>query len=83
MNTLEMINTATETGKTYFINDMRYSTEYGFHNRNRQPWNASSFKYVNDIMELPGWKVLELEPRKMTLKEVEDELGYRVELVSA
>lgn len=71
------------TDNTYFINDLRYSVKYGFHNRDRKPWNANSFNYINDILAINGWKVLESEPRRMTLNEVEDELGYQIELVSS
>ena len=82
MRTLNMMNEAERTGKTYIAKDMRYSVEKGFFDSNGKPWAASAFKDINDIMNVGGWKLLETDIKKMTLKEVEDKLGHRVELVS-
>ena len=82
MRTLNMMNEAERTGKTYIAKDMRYSVEKGFFDSNGKPWAASAFKDINDIMNVGGWKLLETVIKKMTLKEIEDKLGYRVELVS-
>lgn len=77
-----MMNEAEKTGKTYIARDMRYSVEKGFFDSNGKPWAANAFKDINDIMNVGGWKLLETDIKKMTLKEIEDKLGYRVELVS-
>ncbi len=82
MKTLNMMNEAEKTGKTYIAKDMRYSVEKGFFDSNGKPWAANAFKDINDIMNVSGWKLLGTDIKKMTLKEIEDKLGYRVELVS-
>jgi hypothetical protein len=82
MKTLSMMNEAERTGKTYIAKDMRYSAENGFFDSNGKPWAATAFRDVNDIMNVGGWKLLETDIKKMTLKEIEDKLGHRVELVS-
>ena len=82
MKTLSMMKEAEKTGKTYIAKDMRYSVEKGFFDINGKPWAANAFKNINDIMNVDGWKLLETDIKKMTLKEVEDKLGHRVELVS-
>lgn len=81
MTTLEMLNESKKTGRTYIIHSMRYSANKGFHDSCGKPWNASAFDYINEIMSLDEWKLL--EPKKMTLKEIEEKLGYEIELVSA
>lgn len=81
MTTLEMLNEAKKTGKTYIVNSMRYSVNKGFHDSYGRPWNASAFRYINEIMCLDEWKLL--EPKKMTLKEIEEKLGYKIEIVSS
>ena len=81
MTTLEMMNKAKENGKTYITEDMRFSTEKGFHGDNGKPWNASAFSTLNQVIEIDDWELL--EPKKMTLKEIEEKLGYEIELVSA
>ena len=82
MKTLSMMNEAERTGKTYIAGDMRYSAEKGFFDSNGKPWAATAFTNVNDIMNVDGWKLLETNIKKMTLKEIEDKLGYKIELVS-
>lgn len=80
MKTLEMMNKAKENGKTYITEDMRFSTKKGFHEDNGSPWNANAFRTLNQVIEIDDWKLL--EPKKMTLKEIEEKLGYEIELVS-
>lgn len=83
MTTLEMMNEAKKTNKTYIsgnnISGMRYSTSKGFHDINDKEWDGTAFPYVNDIFNIDGWQLL--EPKKMTLKQIEKELGYDIELV--
>jgi hypothetical protein len=81
MNTLEMLKEAEKTGKTYIVNDMRYSNERGFHDKDNKSWPAECFHSINDIIYLKGWKLLDVT-KKMTLKEIEDKLGHRIELIS-
>lgn len=81
MTTLEMLNEAKKTGKTYIVDSMRYSVNKGFHDSYGRPWDASAFKYLNEVIHLDGWKLL--EPKKMTLKEIEEKLGYEIEIVSS
>lgn len=86
MKTLEMMNEAEKTGKTYITGSMRYSVENGFHDNCGEPWNADAFDYINEIMALDKWRLLELREmsvKKMTLKDIEERLGHRVELVSS
>lgn len=84
MTTFEMMKEAEKTGKTYIIDDMRYSVKKGFHDDYGDEWDANAFDVLNDVMNLSGWKVLDLNspPRKMTLVEIENELGFRIELVN-
>ena len=58
LSTLDMMNKAKENGLTYFFQDLRYSVENGFHDRDKKPWNADAFKYIDDIMNINAWKIL-------------------------
>lgn len=58
LSTLDMMNKAKENGFTYFFQDLRYSVENGFHDRDKKPWNADAFKYIDDIMNINAWKIL-------------------------
>lgn len=84
MTTLEMMNEAQKTNKTYIsgsnITCMRYSTTKGFHDEDGKEWDGEAFEYVNDIFGIDMWRLL--EPKKMTLEQIEKELGYNIELVS-
>lgn len=84
MTTLEMMNEAQKTSKTYIsgsnITSMRYSTTKGFHDKDGNEWDGDAFEYVNDILGIDMWRLL--EPKKMTLEQIEKELGYNIELVS-
>ncbi len=80
MKTLEMMNEAEKTRKTYITGSMRYSVNKGFHDSCGRPWDASAFRYLNEVLNLDAWKLL--EPKKMTLKEIEEKLGYEIEIVS-
>lgn len=84
MKTLEMMYEAFETGKTYISGDMQYSTENGFCDEDTtNPWSSKAFDTINEIMELT-WSPLKIGTytKKMTLKQIEEKLGYRIELVS-
>lgn len=81
MTTFEMMKDAEKTGKTYFTEDLRFSTENGFHDEDGMPWDANSFSTLNKVLEIDDWKLLD-EVKRMTLKEIEKELGHKIELVS-
>lgn len=80
MKTFEMMKEAEVTGKTYIAKDMRYSKEKGFRDSSGFKWNGNTFTYLNDLLNVDYWK--ELEPKKMTLKEIESKFGYPIEIVS-
>lgn len=86
MYTFEMMRRAEVTGKTYVVNDLRYSRDKGFHSKSDDKWEARAFRYLNDLFDIEGWKELEPQkitlPKKMTLKEVEEKLGYPIEIIS-
>lgn len=70
LNTLDMMNEALETGKTYISGDMQYSVENGFCDKDTtEPWSAKAFDTINEIMELI-WSPLRMgeATKKMTLK---------------
>lgn len=60
MKTLEMMNEAEKTGKTYISGSMRYSAEKGFHDYHGVPWEAEAFHTLNDVVALDGWKLLDI-----------------------
>lgn len=80
MYTFEMMKKAEVTGKTYVVNDLRYSKDEGFHDKIGNKWKGGAFPYLNDLLDIKDWE--ELEPKKMTLKEVEAKLGYPIEIIS-
>lgn len=86
MYTFEMMKKAEVTGKIYVVNDLRYSRDEGFHNKIGDKWKGGAFCYLNDLLDLEGWKELEpkkiILPKKMTLKEVEAKLGYPIEIIN-
>lgn len=84
MTTIEMMNDAAKTNKTYIIDSMRYSVRRGFHDGNGEPWDANAFDNLNEVLSLNRWKMLDVDPipKEMTLKEIEQELGHKVKLVS-
>lgn len=74
-----MMKEAEVTGKTYVVDDLRYSNSRGFHDKEGNKW-TDSFRYLNDLLNVDRWE--ELRSKKMTLREVELELGYPIEIVS-
>ena len=85
MTTLEMMNEAQKTNKTYIsgnnLTTMRYSVSKGFHDKDGKEWEGDAFEYVNYIFDINTWQLL--KPKKMTLEQIENELGYSIELVSS
>lgn len=60
MKTLEMMNEAEKTDKTYISGDMRYSVEKGFHDGRGTPWEAEAFDTLNEVISLDSWRELSL-----------------------
>ena len=81
MTTFEMMKEAEKTGQTYVTEDLRFSMKNGFHDNCGKPWNANAFSELNDVLKLDDWELLD-EVKRMTLKEIEKKLGYKIELVS-
>ena len=81
MKTFEMMKEAEKTGQTYVTEDLRFSIKNGFHNNYGRPWSANAFSELNDVLKLDDWELLD-EVKRMTLKEIERKLGYKIELVS-
>ena len=81
MTTFEMMKDAEKTGRTYISEDLRFSMKNGFHNNYGTPWGANAFSELNDVLKLDDWELLD-EVKRMTLKEIEKKLGYKIELVS-
>lgn len=52
MTTLEMMNLAKETGKTYKIQDMLYNVSRGFHDKSGKPWDGYAFDKLNDLFDI-------------------------------
>lgn len=85
MTTLEMMNEAQKTNKTYIsgnsLTSMRYSVSKGFHDEGGKEWEGDAFKYINNIFDINTWQLL--KHKKMTLEQIENELGYSIELISS
>lgn len=70
MKTLDMMIEAQQTNKTYSlgidyirednvdVSFMRYSSQFGFHDKNGKPWYGS-YSYMNDFFDLDDWIVLD------------------------
>lgn len=76
-----MLNEAKKTGKTYTADNMRYSVNKGFHDIYGSDWVTRGFKHLNEVMDINYWKLE--EPKKMTLKEIEEKLGYEIEIINS
>ena len=88
MKTYEMVALAESDGKTYKCDDMYYNRIKGFHDKYFEPWSAGAYSdyYDNEgrtklhafIME-DKWEIY--DAKRMTKKEIEKELGYKIEIV--
>lgn len=74
MYTADMWIAAQTDGKTYIAQDMRYSKEKGFHDRDGTKWDPSAFKTIEQIMQCE-WTVL----KTMTRAEAERKYGIIIE----
>lgn len=73
MNTAQMWLAAQSDGKTYKVNDMRYSRQKGFHDKKGFRWNPDAFKSIEEIMNCQ-W----VECKEMTRAEAEKKLGVDI-----
>lgn len=75
MYTYQMVGVADQNGRTYECKYGTYSKEKGF----VFPYEYIDISFVNKLFHEDLWS-LKVEPKKMTLSEVEKELGYPVEI---
>lgn len=82
MNTLEMMNEAKKTGRTYTSGEvdsrcLRYNTIYGFHEVSTKPWAACAFEYLNDLF-MPNiqWQII--PETIMTKSEAEAKFNIKI-----
>ena len=73
MNTAQMWLAAQSDGKTYKVNDMRYSRKNGFHDKDGRRWDPDAFKSIEEIMNCQ-W----VECKQMTREEAEKRLGVDI-----
>lgn len=80
MFTYEMIATSDENGKTYISKYGTYNKEEGF--RLRSCYNNKLYieDLLNKLLHEDCWK-LEVEKKKMTKEEIEEALGYEIDIV--
>jgi len=83
MYTYQMVGIADENGKTYESKYGTYSKEEGFKfNENIQPIVKNGWReMVNILFHEDLWKIKKDPIKKMTLQDIEKELGYRVQIV--
>lgn len=82
MLTYEMVGVADENGKTYECDWGTYSKKDGFKFPNLDFGDSQEFveSFANQLMHSNIWKLKKEPKKRMTLEEIEKELGYKVEL---
>lgn len=88
MNTCEMVLLADKNGKTYVADDMYYHKDRGFHEDDGGIWDADAFQGYQEgdryglhaFVHIDNWE--QVKKRKMTIGEIEDKLGYEIEIVN-
>ena len=83
MTTLEMMNIAEISNKVFTDCDttnfeLFYSKEKGFFNSEGEPYLAYHFLQLNSILDIDSWREVKRQPKAMTKKEIEKELGYPI-----
>ena len=76
MTTLEMMNEAERTGKTYRADNLLYNNELGFHAKNKNRWAGFPFPFINNLFDLRNWE--EDSTIYMTKSEVEEKYGIEI-----
>jgi hypothetical protein len=82
MKTYEMVALADKDGKTYQSGEMYYQKDKGFHDEFGREWEASAYNCENGLSRFiheDEWELV--AKRKMTIQEIEDILGYNIEIV--
>lgn len=77
MTTLEMMNLAKETGKTYKIQDMLYNVSRGFHDKSGKPWDGYAFDKLNDLFDIETWR----EDPTIYMTKAEVEKRYDIKII--
>lgn len=83
MYTYQMVGVADDNGKTYESEYGTYSKEKGFEfNDDVLDKKCKVLAFINLLFHEDIWKLKkEPEPKKMSLQDIERELGYRVRIV--
>lgn len=77
--TYEMVGLADQNGRTYKSAYGEYSKEKGF-DLNYKALSIGEEELLDAMFHENLWK-LKVEPKKMTKKEIEEALGYEVEII--
>ena len=78
LTTLDMLNLARKTGKTYVNVDLRYNVADGFVNT-RTGKSSQLFVVIDEFMNAI-WNE-EDEIKELTIEEIEEKLGYKIKIV--
>ena len=75
-----MVGIADENGRTYESKYGTYSKEKGFEFTNFPKEECKQIAFINLLFHEDIWK-LKPEVKKMSLQDIEKELGYRVQII--
>ena len=75
MTTLEMMNEAERTGKTYKAGDLLYNNKFKFHS-NEDVWCGYSFNFINGLFDVCTWQ--EDSTIYMTKSEAEEKYNIKI-----
>lgn len=81
MYTYQMIAVADDNGRTYESEYGTYSKEEGFKFTNPPDTECKWVAFINLLMHEDIWKLKKEPVKKMSLADIEKELGYRVQIV--
>lgn len=77
-----MVGVADENGRTYESKYGTYSKEKGFEFPDFPKEECKQIAFINLLFHEDIWRLKkEAEPKKMSLQDIERELGYRVQIV--
>ena len=77
MTTLEMMNEAERTGKTYSAENLLYNNKLGFHGKAKNGWEDFAFSFLNDLFYICDWK----EDSTIYMIKSEIEKKYNIKIV--